>query len=319
MIVLKQTAGFISGLQGALKAQAGYLQSLETEDAFSAESKPQEEPSNGESHESQRDNRAPQQKSSTSLEAQKLRTAIGALGELHSKLGGELAFAKREIAYGNLDAEDLKELFKLCHSVFTPITGMSSIAYIFDRGDEKRGCGSMSSMSSEFQNVFQGKNSNEKTEEKEKTRWNDILKTMHGSFETMTEALDEGLQHALYTLQLTKPKKENEVRKIQVADQTTQDVEGRGDSIRPGDTGFATYLTRKIDNFYDQRKLTLTVWCRQRGVSPDENLFKNPVIPAPRIHIENEDLWQHHRSQRQLYLILYVSVPYARSLTSPLP
>lgn len=306
IIALKQIAGFISGLQGALKAQAGYLQSLETKDMFGASLKPQQEPIDGE-FDTHGEHQATQRKrSTTSLEAQNLRTAISALGELHSKLGGELAFAKREIAYGNFDAEDLKEIFKLIRNVFIPITGMSSIADIFDRVAERHG---WSPTSSESQNKLQGENNISKTKEREKTQWNDIMKTLHSSFETMTEALDEGLQHALFTLQLATPKREKATLKIQVADQATHDVEEQGDSIRPGDTGFATYLTGKIENFYNQRKLTLAIWCKQRGISLEENLFKNPVIAAPHIHTENEDVWQHQRSQRQLYLILYVSIP----------
>lgn len=296
-IVLKQAAGFISGLQGALKAQAGYLQSLEIKDMFGARLNPQRTLIKGEVSKSHGEYESTQRKISTpSSETQRLRTAISTLGDLHNKLGSELAFAKREIAYGKFDAEDLKELFNLCRGVFIPISGMSSIADIFDRAAERH------------RDQFQEIDSTEKSNEKEERQWNDIMKSLHGSFENMTEALDGGLQHTLITLQLANSTKKNDVLKRQTANQTLHDVEEQGGSIRPGEKDFATFLTRKIDEFYNQRKLSLAIWCKQRNISVDENLFSSSSVLVPHIIADYDDAWQHQQSQRQLYLILYVSI-----------
>lgn len=244
-----------------------------------------------------------QGKDSTTLEAERLKIAIGALGELHGKIAGELIFAKREIAYGKLDGAELKELFRLTRGVFMPVAGMSSIADIFNRVAEKRGWRSTDSR----QNGLEEKHMIEEAKDKEKKQWNDIMKSLHGPFKVLTQAMDEGLQHALYTLELAIPPKEMTTPKTTVADQTSHDVEAQGDIIKPGDKGFADYLIRRIDNFYDQRKLTLGIWCRQKGVELDENLFKNPALPSPHIEVETENLSQHQENQHQLYLILYVS------------
>lgn len=305
-IAFKQIAGFISGLQGALKAQASYLQSLEDKDMFGASPVSHDDQTNMGARESQtRHEKNRQGKGSTALEAQKLKNSIGVLGELHGKIAGELVFAKREIAYGKLDGAELKELFVLTRSVFLPIAGMSSIADIFNRVAESRGWKSVDPVP---HHEIGEKNMIEETKETEKKQWNDIMKSLHGPFEVMTQAMDEGLQHTLYTLELAKLPKENSTPKIPVADQTLHDVEAQADIIKPGDKGFANYLTRRIDNFYDQRKLTLAIWCRQKGVELDEKLFKNPALPAPHIDVKREDLSQHQRNQQQLYLVLYVSI-----------
>lgn len=247
----------------------------------------------------------PQGKRSAPLEAEKLKIMIRALGELHGKIAAELIFAKREMAYGKLDGTELKELFKLTRDVFLPITGMSSIADIFDRVAEKR---RWKATDSGPQNDLEEKRGMEERKDKEKKQWNEIMKSFHGPFEVMTQAMDEGLQHTLYTLELAKRPKEVIPHKISVADQTSPDVEAQGEIIRPGDKEFAYYLKTRVDNFYEQRKLTLAIWCRQKGVELDENLFNNSALPAPHIEVESENLSQHQQNQQQLYLILYVSI-----------
>lgn len=303
IIFFKQITGLISGLQGALKAQASYLQSLENRDMFGTSPTSHDDVASKQSQTRHKNN--PQGKSSTNLEAEKLKTLIRALGELHGKIAAELVFAKREIAYGKLDGTELKELFKLTRDVFLPITGMSSIADIFNRVAEKRG---WKTTDSGPQNDLAEKHGIEERKDKEKKQWNDIMKSFHGPFEVMTQAMDEGLQHTLYTLELVKRPKGVIPPKIPVADQTSPDVEAQGDIIRPGDKEFAKYLKRRIDKFYEQRKLTLAIWCRQKGFELDENLFNNPALPAPHIEVESENLSQHQQNQQQLYLILYVSI-----------
>lgn len=303
-MVFKQTAGFISGLRDALKAQASYLQSLENKDMFGASPQSHDDPTNvGTPHSQIRHETTQQGTDSMALEAERLKIKIGALGELHGKIAGELVFAKREIAYGKLDGAELKELFRLTRGVFMPVAGMSSIADIFNRVAEKRGWISTDSR----QTGLEGKHMVDEAKDKEKKQWNDIMKSLHGPFKVMTQAMDEGLQHTLYTLELANPPKEIITPKDAVADQTSRDVEAQGDIIKPGDKGFADYLKRRIYNFYDQRKLTLAIWCRQKGFELDENLFKNPALPAPHIEVETENLSQHQANQHQLYLILYVS------------
>lgn len=304
-IAFQQTAGFINGLRGAIKAQANYLQSLENKDMFGAGPMFHNDPSHIGTQQSQMQHEENQHGSdSTTLEAEKLKVAMRALGELHGKIAGELVFAKREIAYGKLDGAELKELFSLARSVFLPVTGMSSIVDIFNRVAENRGWKTDSGP----QNEIEERQTIEETKEKEKKQWNDIMKSLHGPFEVMTQAMDEGLQHTLYALELAKPPKETITSKIPLTDQTLHDLEAQGEIVRPGDKGFANYLKGRIDTFYDQRKLNLAIWCRQKGIELDDNLFKNPALPAPHIENDSKDLSQHQKNQHQLYLVLYVSI-----------
>ena len=238
---------------------------------------------------------------SEDTEATRLKGAIRALGELHGNLSADLTFAKREMAYGNLRADDIDEMFKLFRKIILPLTGMSSVADIFERVAEKRGWTSRH---------HTDKNTDEERKDMEKKELNEIMKTLHIPFETMTEALGDGLQHVLYTLKLAKPpKKKNTKGNIEDVNVTDKDVEAHGNIVGPGETGYAAHLAKKIDKFYEQRKSTLAIWCKQKGIDLYSNALGNPQT-ASKVDIPGEDLQTHQRNKRQLYLILYVSLPF---------
>ena len=291
--VFKQSAGLIAAAQGTLKAQIAYLQTLEEKDIFRS---PEE------SDENDRDEKSKTHKSRTivkpngNTEAQELTSAIRALGELYGKMYTDIAFAKRELAWGKLDASDVAELSTLLRGVITPMTGMSSVADIFQRIADQGGWIHRETASS--------------TENENGSRqWNEIMQTLHDPFQTVTEAMHDGLQHALYTLELAKPPRKQ--KGVGRHDATSQDVEADGGIMEPGEPGYATYLDKRIDQFYEQRKTTLAVWCQQRGIKVDSNPFENPSQTTLNISTEKgnraEDPEQHAKNQRQLYLVLYVS------------
>ncbi len=295
-VVFKEAVGYIAACQGALKAQAGYLQSLEREDMFNAPAS-----SGGEKAKAkQTDNDTSQEPHRPELaEAVKLNGAIRALSELHGKLCVDLTFAKREMAFGNLSADDIDEMFKLFRTIFLSVIGMSSVADIFERVAERRGWTSEHG---------QERESDEERKKLEKKQWNEIMKTLHNPFEVMTEALTGGLQHVLYTLELAKPsKKEEKKGNLKDTDPRGKDIEAHGDIVEPGHARYATYLSKNIDEFYEERKITLAIWCKQKGIDMDADTLNNPYQSASRVEIPGEDLQTHQRNKRQLYLILYVS------------
>lgn len=302
-ILLKQITGFVNGLQGSLKAQAMYLESLEHEDILGTNSRSLDESDKNKVMQSNDTSpKFEQRKNEDSSNAETLKTTISSLGELYSKMNAELTFAKREIAYGKLNATDLEQLLKLCTSLLLPITGMSSIADIFDRIVESRGWKSMADEQLDEKNNIGNAKANEVAQ------WSNIMKALHNPFEVMTEAMNEGLLHVLYTLEFAKPPKHerqnSEIRDNNIID----DVEAEGEAAKPGSKKFAMSLKKKVDAFYDQRKLTLATVLKQQDVDLREDLFSDSSRSILYDNINGEDQFNHKRSQRLLYLMLYVSV-----------
>ena len=299
-VLLKQITGFLGGLQGSLKAQAIYLQSLEREDMFGTNLGTLDDPNEHKGTQSKK-SKVKQPKTEKGLEANTLKTTMSSLGELHGKMSGELVFAKREVAYGKFDATDLEQMVKLSRSILLPINGMSSIADIFDRIAESRGWKSLAN------DQLQEQDNIESIKANEVAQWNHIMKALHSPFEVMTEAMNEGLQHVLYILELAEqPKKDKSYPKAQT-DSVTRDVEAAGDAAKPGDKEFSRFLTKKVDRFYDQRKLTLATFCQQKGINVDHNVFGDPLNSVLHGVTNGEDISHNKKNQRQLYLILYVS------------
>lgn len=103
-VLFKEATGYIKLVQGSLKAQTAYLQSLESSDMFASTEeggkclRPSEHP-----------------------EAMKLTGTIAALNALHGKIYGDLPFAKREVAWGKLDAKELDQIFVLLRKILIPL------------------------------------------------------------------------------------------------------------------------------------------------------------------------------------------------------
>lgn len=300
-VVLKQATGWIKGFQGALKHQATYLHSLENADIFGSPIQPDDDTeSEARTPEEEPKKRPSPGKPTVVPEAEKLKASVRALGELHGKIHADLAFAKREIAYGNLDAEDLQQMHTLLRGILLPLTGMASVVDILQRVSDKH-----NHIAAQPDADFQ-KQSTPGSDEPERARWNDIMKSLHTPIDAMTEAMEEGLQHVLYALGLLKPPKTTESKlKNKSASDTSEDVEANGDTVRPGDKLFAVYLEKKIEKFSERRTLTMTEWTKQKI---DARTFPERSGPVPQLSrdLDTQAWTEHERTQRQLYLVLYL-------------
>lgn len=306
MTFFKQSAGFIKLVQGTLKTQVTYLQTLEKPDMFAPPSKPK---GDDKAANSQDGKKAKQAKITANPETQKLKAAISALGELHGKIHADIAFAKREVAWGKLCASDISEMLQLMQGIILPLTGMSSAADIFQRLATRWG------WTEDDDSVSALDPAEKVTAQEIKNQWNGIMKTLHDPFEAMTEAMNAGLQHTLYTLELAKPPKKQKEKPGSTPDNDSNDVEAEAGVIKPGDAGYAKYLEQKVEAFYEKRKSTLRVYCLQRGITLDDNPFDNISEAASKIQAEREsqDPTTRTRNRRQLYLVLYVSYKILRS------
>ena len=300
---LKQASGFISAVQNTLHAQNSYLQTLEKEDMFGKPPGIKDDHTNDKSGNT---HKATKSGAMLSPEHERLKAAIGALGELFGKMYADLPFVKREMAFDKLDSADIDELFKQFQGLLLPLTGMSSAADIFQRIAEKWGWAEPASTLSDE------KSAEREASDRAKSHWNEIMKTLHEPLEAITEVMHDGLQHTLLTLELAsvpKPKKQKTIS----SNGSQRDVEAEAGVAKPGDRGYAAHIAKRVDEFYDQRVSVLNVFCRQKGIKIETSPLENVPQTTPAIPLESQSLSGdpeiHNRNKRQLYLILYVSNP----------
>jgi hypothetical protein len=280
-VVFKEQSAYIGAIRGTIKAQRAYLESLETTDMFSCTtsgnkvSKPSETP-----------------------QAKALKAGITGLTELHGKLYGDLPFGKRETAWGKLCAEDMEEIFSRFRAILIPLIGMSTITDIFERVAIRRGWVEPGSNQSSLFTNAEGstRDNSEEAKDAEKRIWNEVMKTLHEPFSVVSQAMDEGLEHAGVILELLPSQKKPKAG--------GSDEEERGSDPRPGDKGFADYLEQRLRDFYAERGVTLKAWARARGLSA-EKFDENPDT-VPDFEATSPDEEHHNQDRQQLYLVLYM-------------
>jgi hypothetical protein len=224
--------------------------------------------------------------------AKNLKSSIAALTALHGKLHADIAFAKREVAWGKLSPKDLDKIFELFRGILIPLSGMSCITDIFERIAERRGW--VKSRHNSFDRAEAWEHLAEDQKAAEKKLWNEIMKSLHEPFAVLGAAMGEGMLHAGFTLEiLPRPKKK-----------TGEDIEASGNDPRPGDVGFAQFLDQKLRDFYSKRGTALKTWAREKGLSEGRfDTTKGP--PFDTDEYTNEEA-EHRRDQQQLYIILYM-------------
>ncbi|KAK4167698.1 hypothetical protein QBC43DRAFT_202945 [Cladorrhinum sp. PSN259] len=276
LVVFKEFEGAIGLLRKTVALQKAYLVSIEKEDMFATVTR---------TNTSAAMNGGKDKPRLTKEEkaAKALREVGGKLRELAGKLHADIPFAKRDFAWGKLDAKDISELFSMIRNVYIPVLGMMTIIDIFKRVSEHRGW-----------NLDEDEVPDEVTADKEREKhiWNEVMKQMHEPFEILSEAIDQGLEHAGICLEiLPRPKK---ARKGGV------DVEARGEKIGPGDPALANVIKEKVEAFYSKKGELLNRWVKERGFNPvrdEADLDNSPCSYWPD---------GRERDQAQLYIVLYM-------------
>ena len=133
---------------------------------------------------------------------------------------------------------------------------------------------------------------------------------VHRPFQVMSVAMNEALDHSMHVLEI---KKLPEARKARDDTRTSDgDVEARAGDLKPGDAGFAQYLDAKVKNFYESRKTFLGEFCFSKGLKLEGTHFAiNPAelpLSEHKTFSFFKDPETHKRNQRQLFLILEVSL-----------
>ncbi|KAK3334420.1 hypothetical protein B0H65DRAFT_534931 [Neurospora tetraspora] len=276
LVVFKEFAGAMGLLRKTASLQKAYLASLESEDMFAPATRT-DTWARKEAKKAKKANIKPRITKEAKA-ARALAETAAALRELSGKLHADMGFAKRDIAWGRLDATDLSHMFTLLRNVYIPVLGMTTIIDIFKRVSETQGWYTEEDTPPE---VVAEK-------EIEKRVWNEVMKQMHEPFEILSEAIDKGLQHAALQLDLTpRPKKSK-----------TADIEEKaGQPLQPGDLGYAQVIHEKMTAFYAKKGELLKIWVKEKGLVYDEEGFTaHDQVPLER----------QKRDQAQLNILLYM-------------
>ncbi|KAK3213505.1 hypothetical protein GRF29_28g106573 [Pseudopithomyces chartarum] len=213
-------------------------------------------------------------------EIKEVKEATGRITMLHGKLGVDLPFAKREVAYGRLEPEDYEAMFKNLRAVMMPLVGVTSVIDIFERLAELNGW---------------EEEEEEGIKQEVMEDWHHLMTYAHDPIQNILDTMDGGLEHIAIRLQLSKPPK-----KKKGAD--ASDIEAKGDQIKPGDKEFASHFETQANDFYAGRDKILHYWLTWKGISPTDDFFALESNP----NVKLRDVESKHRQQRQLFLVLHI-------------
>ncbi|KAK3944348.1 hypothetical protein QBC46DRAFT_173564 [Diplogelasinospora grovesii] len=275
-VVFKEFAGCLGLLRQAVALQKNYLGKLESDNMFAAAT-----------HEEGKEDGDQAKLTKEAKAAKALQDTEAKLRELAGKLHADMVFAKRDIAWGKLDAKDLSELFTLFRNIYLPILGMGTIVDIFRRVAARRGWDVEGMLEDVLAETAM-----------EKRVWNEVMKQMHAPFEMLSEVVDQGLEHAGLCLELLPRHPEPNKAAKKAGDSAPVDVEARGEDMQPGESGFARAVDEKVQAFYSMKEDLLRTWVTERKLATDSENRHNPECGSS---TEQDD-----RDQAQLYVILYL-------------
>jgi len=281
-VVFKEMTGYIASLRGAVKANLDYMHSLEETDVFAPH----------------RVNTAGEEVPG-SKEAEAFKAKMRALGALHAKLTMDLPFAKREIAIGKLGPDDLQRLHRMLRLVMLPTLGLSSMSDVFQRIAEDRGW----DRSKSFANVplSEAQDESEEVRIESVIEWHELMKRLRQPFGSITQTIDEGLEHVAITLQLAPKRNERSAE---------DGAEAAGTTPQPGEKDFAAYYDHQSQQFLESKKEMLRAWCAIHDIELPPNFFEDPYAKdfraPPWMNEDASVSSDRKRLRRQLFMCLYM-------------
>jgi hypothetical protein len=119
------------------------------------------------------------------------------------------------------------------------------------------------------------------------------MKQIQEPFDILSEAVDQGLEHAAMCLELI-PRPKKTTGKPAKPGSTPSDIDlEAGEGPKPGDPGFARVLDDKVQAFFARKGELLKKWIQERGIDLDEGTTEYSQFRS-------------ERDQVQLYIILYM-------------
>lgn len=297
-IATKQMAGFLKLLQLSLKSHTNYMTSISPEErrhpkAADLDHAPMTEKKESEGahkprmfHHKATAESVKQSDAKLSAEAAAMKGALFQIGSLFGKLHVEIGFAKREIAFGKLLPEDFSEITDHLRDILLPIVGMTTFIDIMQSMKEKKTSETELLESAETIEAIQQLRSEE---------WVEVFDMSKEQFKAINQAMQSGLTHISYVLELAKRPKA-----------PANDVEKAAANPSPGSEGFATFLEDEIQKFYKHRQEVLQAWCERKSLKLPQSFWDDPAQQYSIKDLSDESTVRQRENQQQLYLILYL-------------
>ncbi|KAF2717130.1 hypothetical protein K431DRAFT_298064 [Polychaeton citri CBS 116435] len=217
-----------------------------------------------------------------------LKSTVAKLFALHGKVALDLKPAKRDFAFGKLDASNLTEIWTLLRTIFIPILGITAMTDILER---------------RTRDALDGFDSRGEEEKRDRLRQieslNWTMQQLREPFARLTGDFQEAFKHVAIVLGWEKQPK------------TKGDEESKGDTAQPGTAGFSEVFKRKVDDFYASKPDTLRRWCSQRDIKLPRDFFDDEFEVPDDLKIKDETVREKY--QRNLFFVLYLEYLLYRS------
>ncbi|WEW58194.1 hypothetical protein PRK78_003662 [Emydomyces testavorans] len=228
------------------------------------------------------------EKALNTFESLGLKAAIRKLSAIHSMVNAEMRYAKQEIAWGNLTAEDFETLVLLLRSLFLPLAGVAMLPRIFKRLTKAMPpqCADVDAVNVEdLRRDPTSATPEESPYEATETTQEHFVPPLCERLDAAEVLVNSGVQHAFLTLRISKPK------------DFTANIRGRrfpflvadeeeGVSTTPGHNDFAASFAKKLSDFYAQRKHLPQHWASLNAFAPPENSEQNQTAEFREIRKE---------------------------------
>jgi hypothetical protein len=297
-IAMKQSAGFLKLLQLSLKSHTDFMMSISAEDRKSRiEANRDHATEVGKvetdkphkhhiSHRKAKSESVKQVDAKLSAEAAAMKGTLFQIGALFGKLHVEIGFAKREIAFGKLCPKDFSEITNHLRDILLPIVGMTTFIDIMQ---------SVKAKNTSEAELIESAETIEAIKRLRSEEWAEVFDMSHNQFKALHVAMDGGLRHIAYVLELEKKPKG-----------PANDVEKADATPTPGSEGFGIYLEEEIQKFYKHRQEVLQTWCERKGIQVPSSFWDDPSQQYSMKDLPDESTVRKRENQRQLYLILYM-------------
>ncbi|KAE9372829.1 hypothetical protein N431DRAFT_288456, partial [Stipitochalara longipes BDJ] len=222
-----------------------------------------------------------------------IRETLAQLDILHSKIGEDISYAKREVAFGCITANDFEKLSERIQELSIVLTGVDNIGTMLRRLVRSE------SNKADFSVGGAGERKQEKEEEKE---IEDAMRILDITFLEFADIIDSAINHSLLLLELNEPRKQEQMN-----------IRKHGEST-PGDSQYFSALEKRVVAFQKLRITSLESWKTTTALEQTQMTF-NFAAQFPGLR-SNDDKIPPTRAQQELLLLLWIENLFNTGTTS---
>lgn len=278
--VFKMMAGYMGLINSILHTQTTYMTDVEGVKSIRMKSHPERSAAD-----IAQDSRDEQSQDTINIQYQtasmKLLEMMDKLTGLHARIHLEIPSARQEVAIGNLEGDDITELWDRLRTVFVPVMGLCSMMNVVEKE---------AAASSVRTDSLHGEGEARRKEHGHNVA--SMIDTLHKPIAEMTVNLGDAFEHIQSTLGFSKPPKKA----------MKSDLESKAGNFSspPGSSGFAEAYRKRLGEFYNAKPRILQAWRDKYSIDPPANLSVESFIQS------SEDQTDQAQVQRNLSLVIYV-------------